>query len=399
MVSTGVLRVKHGKAALGLLTKADSATTPVQQLELYMRGALEWFMRTGPDKKQNTARMTELMAHNKSLRIDPLSLYMSLVFTKLMVLTGGHPKMWDAGKIATADTVRKSLGFLISDGMPLLERAAEESVGARRECVMLAYEMAFCIQWVMPTRSTEEAAEMHQQLLDEKWGQDGSILVAACMKYSFARHYEIAQGIGLRMDNYLGICPLAQGVAEHCGDVQQMVQVFEKQLADQQDLVRSGVAGLEGPFYCYYVAATCAALELKALHSFGKGLVALLGSWCTDPSECERCFESNSWAAWRARWGKGTSSKDGLHHMYLKPAFISHMQATLSLSLASTGSSNFDLSWLDGLPAADDSKLHDGIISTNSFVNPRVVIAEVFGWQGRYKEAIRCVHFHAHSCT
>jgi hypothetical protein len=36
------------------------------------------------------------------------------------------------------------------------------------------------------------------------------------------------------------------------------------------------------------------------------------------------------------------------------------MKATLSLLLAST--CNFDLSWLDGLPAADDSKLHDGCI-------------------------------------
>jgi hypothetical protein len=73
------------------------------------------------------------------------------------------------------------------------------------------------------------------------------------------------------------------------------------------------------------------------------------------------------------------------------------MQATLSLSLASTGTSNFDLSWLDGLPAADDKKLHDCFIGSQSFVNQRVVIAEVFEWQGRYKEAIRCVHFHAHS--
>jgi hypothetical protein len=397
MVSTGVHRVKHGKAALGLLTKADSATTPVQQLELYMRGSLGFMMRTGsPEKKENVARMTELMAQNKSLRIDPLSLYMSSVYTRIMALTGAHPKMWDAGKIATADTVCKALGLFLSDGMPLLEQAAEESVGARREYIKLGYVLGYCIPYVMPLRSTEEAAEVHQQLLDEKWERDGSILVAACMKYSFARHFEIAQGIGARSAGYL-FFPLAQGVAEHCGDVQQMVQLFEKQLADQRDVVRSGVTGKEGPYYCYYVAPTCAALELEALHSFGKGLVALLGSWCTNPSECEGCFESNSWAAWRARYGKGTSSKDGLHHLFLKPALISHMQATLSLSVASTGTSSFDLSWLDGLPAADDSKLHCGSIGTQTFVNPRVVIAEVFEWQGRYKEAIRCVQFHAHS--
>jgi hypothetical protein len=337
--------------------------------------------------------MTELMAQNKSLRIDPISLYMSSVFMMLIALTGVHPKMWDAGKIATADTVHKAFGFLISNGIPLLEKAVEESVGARREYVK-QFEMFSCVLYVMPLRSTEEAAEVHQQLLGEKWGRDGSILVAACMKYSFARHYEIAQGIGSRADFYLYM-PYGQDVAEHCGNVQQMVQLFEKQLADLRDFVRSGSAGIECACYCYFAAPTCAALELKALHSFDKDLVALLGSWCTDPSECEGCFESNNWAAWRARY-KGYSSKDGLHHTLLKPALISHMQATLSLSLGSTGTSNFDLSWLDGLPAADDSKLHCGSIGAHGCVNPRVVIAEVFEWQGRYKEAIRCMHFHAH---
>ena len=62
----------------------------------------------------------------------------------------------------------------------------------------------------------------------------------------------------------------------------------------------------------------------------------------------------------------------------------------LSLSLASVGNSNFDLAWLDNLPAADDSKLHDSMVSAFSFANVRVPIAEVLEWQGRHKEAIRC---------
>jgi hypothetical protein len=41
----------------------------------------------------------------------------------------------------------------------------------------------------------------------------------------------------------------------------------------------------------------------------------------------------------------------------------------LSLCLASVGSSNFDLAWLDNLPAVDDSKLHDGAIACYSFAN------------------------------
>jgi hypothetical protein len=75
--------------------------------------------------------------------------------------------------------------------------------------------------------------------------------------------------------------------------------------------------------------------------------------------------------------------------MFLKPRVISNLQAVVSLCLASTGTSNFDLTWLDNLPAADDSKLHDGMITCYSMLNARVLIAEVLEWQGRHKEAIR----------
>jgi hypothetical protein len=143
--------------------------------------------------------------------------------------------------------------------------------------------------------------------------------------------------------------------------------------------------------YCVYAASSSLGLELKSLHPFGKGFVALFGSWqCTDPSECEASFESAAWAAWRARVGEGTSSKDGLHHMFLKARIIWQNQAMLSLSLASMGTSSFDLSWLDGLPASDDPKLFGGYAAAYSFSNTRVMIAEVLEWQGRHKEAIRC---------
>ena len=77
--------------------------------------------------------------------------------------------------------------------------------------------------------------------------------------------------------------------------------------------------------------------------------------------------------------------------MLLKANIIWQNQAMLSLSLASTGTSSFDLSWLDGLPASNDSKLHDGYAAGWRFANTRVTIAEVLEWQGRYKEAIRCM--------
>jgi hypothetical protein len=77
--------------------------------------------------------------------------------------------------------------------------------------------------------------------------------------------------------------------------------------------------------------------------------------------------------------------------MFLNANIIWQNQAMLSLSLASTGTSSVDLSWLDGLPTSNDPKLFDSMAAHTSFTNTRVAIAEVFEWQGRHKEAIRCM--------
>jgi hypothetical protein len=405
MMSAGTGRSKHGKSALDLLAQAGLATPQAQQLELDMLGTLVFLVRTGtPEKKVVTARMTELMAQNKSLRVDPLTLYLMSIAPAIYVLFGQHPKMWDAGKIATADTVAEGFRVLIYKACPLVAKAAAESIGARKECIQITYELAQLVNG-LPFCSTDQTAEMYHQLLDEKWGRDCSLLTNGCMQYSFDRHYAIAKGIGTRQDNFL-YYSVGHAVAEHCGNVQQMVQLYEKQLSARRDFVSSGVSEIEVAAYCSFTASSCLGMELKALHPFGKGFVVFFSSWqCADPSECETSFESTTWAPWRMRFGRGLSSKDGLHHMFLKAHIIWQNQALLSLSMASMGTIDFDLSWLDGLPAADDPKLFDGYCALISAANTRVTTAEVLEWQGRYKEAIRCILslillvIHVHSRT
>jgi hypothetical protein len=382
--------MKHAKTALDLLQQAGSTTTAAQQLELDMRGNLTMTMRTGPDKKRNVARMQELMAQNSSLRIEPLGVFYMSVFPRLFPLFGLHPKLWDAGKIATQDTILEGFGLYVCEGIPLFAKAVEQSVGARKECIRIGYELDHCAQY-MGLRSTEQAVEMHQQLLAKKWGEDGLILTAACMDYSFDRHFTISQGIGSRNDQFI-VNPCVQGLPEYCGDVQQMVQLFEKQLGAVQDFVKRRVPGMELPMYCFWIAPSFIGSELNALHPFGKKLAALFESCdgrCTDPGDCEEWWGSADWSAFRAHYGKGISSKDGLHHFFLKPTIISTLQAVLSLSLASMGDISFSLSWLDNLPAADDPMLHDSMAPLVSFTNVRVLIAEVLEWRGRHKEAIR----------
>jgi hypothetical protein len=389
--------VKHAKSALALLELAGSETTEAQQLELDICGSLQWAMPTGPEKKQNAARMQALMAQNKSLRVDSLGLYFAQVFPRLFASFGLHPKLWDAGKIATQDTVREGFRVQIHEGMALFTRAVEESVGARKECIRLAYELIVgCVQF-MSCRSTDETVEMHQQLLEAKWGGDGSILAAACMDYRFDRHFMISQEVGSRDDCYL-YHPHAQGIAEHCGNVQQMVQLHKKQQSDVREFTKRGVPGPELPKYVMHTAHYCIGSEFNALHPFGKDVVALFASCegrCLDPSACEEWYESADFSAFTGRYPNGYSSKDGLHHLYLKSNIVSTIQAVLSLSLASMGASNFDLSWLDSLPAPDDPKMHDSVNTIMSFVNLRVLIAEVLEGQGRHKEAIRCVDLHS----
>jgi hypothetical protein len=384
--------LKHAKAALDFLQRVGSATTAVQQLELGMRGKLAYMFSTrSPDKKPNAARMMELMAQNKSLRCDPIDMFLMSILPRVWALLGVHPAFWDAGKIATQDTVREGLRLSMYEGIPLCVKAIEESVGARKECIRIGYVLT-CSVFNMGFRSDQTADEYHR-VLEEKWGEDGSILTAGCMDYRFDRHFAISKAIGFRFETFVAY-PIAQGAAEHCGDVQQVVQLFQKQLGAMREFFKRGVVGEEIAFYLCFVAASFTDLELNALHPFGKELAGLLGSCegrCTDPSGCEEWFESSAqWSAHRARQGEGASSKDGLHHMFLKPTMIATMQAILSLSLAATGSCNFDLSWLDDLPAAVDPKLHDGCTAVYAFVNVRVLIAEVLEWQGRHKEAIRC---------
>jgi hypothetical protein len=394
--------LKHSKAALDLLQRVGSATAAVQQLELDMRGKLTWVLRTGsPDKKPNAARMMELMAQDKSLRCDPIGLFLMSVVPRAWALLGVHPLYWDAGKIATQDTVCEGLRLQINKGMPLFVKAMEESVGARKECIRIGYVLMLSCAF-MGLR-TEQTADENHRFLEEKWGEDGSILTAGCMDYRFDRHFAISKAIGARVENF--VCyPFPQGAAEHCGDVQQMVQLFEKQLGAMREYYKRGVVGEELAYHLGFAAPSLTGLELNALHPFGKEQAGLLGACegrCTDPSDCEAWIESShQWSVYRAKQGEGMSSKDGLHHMWPKPTIIASVQAVLSLSLASIGNCNFDVSWLDDLPAADDPKLHCSMAAATGFANARVLIAEVLEWQGRHKEAIRCensTHLFAHA--
>jgi hypothetical protein len=394
-------RLRHGRAALDFLQKVVSATTQAQQLELDLRSSLGFAMdRKSGEQKRNTGRMEELMKHNNSLRMDPLGLYLTSAIPRIFVLCGMHPACWDAGQVATEETAQEGVCMGIRKGVLLCTKAAEESVGARKEYIRLAYEILASGMY-MPMRSTDEAVEVQQRCQEAKWGRDGSIFTATCMAYRFERHFDISQGLAAGFDGNM-MQPCAQYLAEYCGDVQQMAPLFEKQLGAVQSFAKRGVPGLEIGYYWAIAASSFTGLELQALYPFGTRVVALLESFsgqCIDPSGCEEWYGSSDWSAWTAKCGDGASSKDGLHHYCLKTATIFNLQALLSLSLASINNGDFDLSWLDSLLSADDLTLHDCNASAIRFTNTRVLIAEVLEWQGRHEEAVRFVSCFIHTTT
>ena len=57
------------------------------------------------------------MTENTSLRVDPMGVYLSFVIPKLFALFGMHPKMWDAGVVATQDTVLAGFRLQVSKGV------------------------------------------------------------------------------------------------------------------------------------------------------------------------------------------------------------------------------------------------------------------------------------------
>jgi hypothetical protein len=401
MVSASMAdRLRHGRSALDLLQQVVPATTQAQQLELDLRSSLDFMMgaRKSSERKRNGGRMEELMKLNKSLRMDPLGLFMTSVIPRIYAVCGMHPAFWDAGQVATEETVQEGVRYNIRQGVPLCMKVAEASVGARKEYIRLGYELGMC-GYVMAMCSTDEAVEVQQQCQEAKWGRDGSIATAACMAYRFERHFDLAQGLAIGYDLFMQH-PLAQHVAEYCGDVQQMAPVFEKQLGAMQSFAKRGVPGMEILVYWAIAAPSFTGLELQTLHPFGTRVAALFESFagrCTDPSGCEEWYGSSDWSVLTAKYGNGISSKDGLHHAWLKPTMILSLQAILSLSLASMDNSNFDLSWLDSLPSADDSKLHDCCAGGVRFTNTRVMIAEVLEWQGRHEEAVRYLSCFIHT--
>jgi hypothetical protein len=120
----------------------------------------------------------------------------------------------------------------------------------------------------------------------------------------------ISQGIGMRMDNFLYFA-IAQFAAENWGNVQMMVQLFDKQLGGLRDFVKRGVPGRELPFYSQWAAPCLTGLELSVLHPFGKEMAALFESCegrCVDPEDNQGWFESAEWSGWRAQYGEGASS-------------------------------------------------------------------------------------------
>jgi hypothetical protein len=139
-----------------------------------------------------------------------------------LVLTGLIPQGWQNGRSANDQTILKGVGLWIGKAPPLMIKATSTAVGARKE----AYAM-MALLWstvVYPaSQNLDEGVELVQATTDRIWGRDGSLLMEAVKGFSFERHFDPAQMVGVTSNNAFLTYFRPNDIAEKTGDLEKLV--------------------------------------------------------------------------------------------------------------------------------------------------------------------------------
>jgi hypothetical protein len=203
--------------------------------------------------------------------------------------------------------------------------------------------------------------------------------------YDFDRHFQIARATTFKLD---WIVPGMFGwyVPEKSGNVQQCIEIMDQNSRALESYMRAAPPpGIE--FSCI-IWSQGSFIGVEAHHQLLKPKHLMLrhfkyaGINCTQQAQEGYCASAEC-EFWRSIAG---SSTDGLTHMLHDHAMVAMTRAILSFSV---GTSNVELSWLDGLPPADATTLCCCLTSSQYPATARVLVAEVFEQQGRHADAIR----------
>jgi hypothetical protein len=375
------------KEALAVLEQSGITTEDALQLELDILNRYRAAFRTGTEeKKKIMARMSELSKH-PGLLTDSWTLIVGNYLPAYVVLTGINPQGWQNGRSANDQTILKGVGLWIGKALPLMIKATSTAVGARKEAYAMM-ELLFSA-WIYPSsQNLDEGVKLVQATTDRIWGRDGSLLMEAAKGFSFERHFDIAQMVGLTSTNvFLGFFR-PNDIAEKTGDLEKLVDsVSYRQKYDlayaRSDHATDGLSNNErGPFVAN---GGWVGMELqKFAPSFGNNTTRWFQAFeITTPPEAMEWFATALFEGSRKmQW----SSSDGLHHIH-HPDLLHNAWASI-LVLAASDTSAFDMSYLDSLPPPDSPTLRCFACDMLTSGSTRPLLAEVFEGDGRHADAI-----------
>jgi hypothetical protein len=303
------------------------------------------------------------------------------------VLTGAYPHGWQNGRSANDQTILNGVGLWIGKALPLMIKATSTAVGARKEAyAMMALLWAV---WVYPSsQNLDEGVKLVQATTDRIWGKDSSLLMEAVKGFSFERHYDPAQMVGVNELNAFLTYFRPNDIAEKTGDLEKLVdsvsykQKYDLAFARSDYATDATTANASGPFgsNCGWVG-----MELREFApSFGNNTTRWFQAYeITTPPEAMEWFATALFKrTHKAQW----SSSDGLHHM-MHPEMLHNLFMSV-LVLAAADTSAFDMSYLDSLPPPDSPTLRCIHCDMNISATTRPLLAEVFERDGRHADAI-----------
>jgi hypothetical protein len=232
---------------------------------------------------------------------------------------------------------------------------------------------------------TEQSAVLNQSVTDEHWGADCSKMMEAILVHTFDRHFQIVRTTIFRGDMLLTLA-VEWSVAEKTGNIKHCIEINDRKYQTMESYMRA--APPPAMEVAWFLCARGSFVGVEAHHQHlqpRQNLLRLLEyAGITNTQQAEEGYRSC--AEWAYVRTMSASSADGLHHMHPNHAVVAGIRALFSFSVRAR---NVDLSWLDDLPPADATTLHDVGMSKNSPVMARVLIAEVFEQQGRHADALR----------
>ena len=219
------VRIACMNEALALLERSAMATTNEgQQLELdILRGLARCSPGGSTERARADARICELMK-NRALRIDPWAIIASQHFPAVYMLLGVARTAYDNGRTVTLESRLKGTKMYYEKALPLMRKAADGGMGARKE-VNMAAEATGGFLFYSSMQNTEEGVAIVQEAADRVWGSDCKRLMKIVTAQAFDRHHLIWRSTGLRV---CLIAMYAQNPAEKTGNVQMLADTADR---------------------------------------------------------------------------------------------------------------------------------------------------------------------------